>query len=66
MDDLKKGHAVYYSSCTKCHGAKDVTGYSEPDLKKVVDGMSEKASLNAADKEAVWRYALAVNLASKK
>ena len=66
MDDLKKGHGVFYGACTNCHGAKDVTGYTETDLKKVIDGMSQKASLSDTDKDAVWKYALALNLSAKK
>jgi cytochrome c2 len=66
MDDLKKGRSVFYGACTNCHGVKDVTGYTEGDLQKVIAGMSEKASLSDADKDAVWKYALALNLSAKK
>jgi mono/diheme cytochrome c family protein len=66
MDDLKKGRSIFYGACTNCHGAKDVTGYTEADLQKVVNGMSQKASLSDPDRDAVWKYALAVNLSAKK
>jgi hypothetical protein len=66
MDDLKKGHDIFYGACTNCHGAKDVTGFDEERLRKTIDAMAPKAKLSETEKEAVWRYALAVNLAAKK
>jgi hypothetical protein len=66
MDDLKKGHSIFYGACTNCHGAKDVTGYTEEKLKDVIDAMAPKASLTEVEKDAVWKYALAVNLSAKK
>lgn len=66
MEDLKKGHDIFYGACTNCHGAKDITGFSEDHLRKTVDQMAPKAHLSDEEKQAVWKYALAVNLASKK
>lgn len=66
MDDLKKGHSIFYGACTNCHGAKDVTGYSQEQLQSVIDQMAPKAKLSDSEKKDVWRYALAVNLSAKK
>lgn len=66
MDVLKQGHGIYYGACTRCHGAKDVTGYTEDKLKTVVDKMASKAKLSDTEKDAVWKYALAVNLSTRK
>lgn len=66
MADLKKGHDIYYGACTNCHGAKNVSGFTEEHLKNTIDQMAPKARLSDAEKDAVWKYALAVNLASKK
>jgi cytochrome c2 len=66
MADLQKGHSIFYGACTNCHGAKNVSGYSESELKNVINQMSAKAKLSDSDKDAVWKYALAVNLSSKK
>jgi hypothetical protein len=66
MNDLKTGHSIFYGACTDCHSAKDVTGFTEEQLKKTIDIMAPKAKLAESEKAAVWKYALAVNLASKK
>jgi hypothetical protein len=63
MDQLKKGQNVYNTACTKCHGAKDVTPYDEQKLSAIMDNMAEKAQLTADEKNAVWRYAIAVRSA---
>jgi uncharacterized protein YcfL len=60
MDQLKKGHSIFYGACTNCHGAKNITNYTEQELAGVLDQMAPKAKLSADEKEAVWRYALAV------
>jgi len=62
MNDLSQGHSIFYGACTKCHGAKDVTGYNEEKLKNVIDRMSKKAKLTDPEKDAVWKFALAKNL----
>jgi mono/diheme cytochrome c family protein len=66
MADLDRGHAIFYGQCTNCHGAKNVSGYPEDALRSIMSDMSKKAKLADTEKEAVWKYALAVNLASKK
>jgi trimethylamine-N-oxide reductase (cytochrome c) len=66
MADLKKGHQIFYGACTNCHAPKDVSGYSAGDLKAIIGTMASKAELSEQDKEAVWRYALGVNLSAKK
>jgi cytochrome c5 len=63
MDQLKKGQNLYSTACTKCHGAKDVTPYTEDKLSAIMDNMAEKAQLSADEKTAVWRYAIAVRSA---
>lgn len=64
MDQLKKGHAIFTSPCTNCHRIKDVKLYNdELRLKAVMDNMSDKAELSTADRDAVWKYAMALRLA---
>ncbi|MEO6301563.1 MAG: hypothetical protein ABIP51_00195 [Bacteroidia bacterium] len=66
MEDLTKGHTIFYGACTNCHGAKDVAGYEQDKLQKVIDRMASKADLSSVEKDAVWKYALAINLSAKK
>ena len=63
MDQLKKGQNIFNTSCTRCHAAKDVTPYTEKELSGILDNMAEKAELKADEKDAVWKYAMAVRLA---
>jgi hypothetical protein len=65
LDELKQGHSIFYGACTRCHGAKNVTGFSEEKLQNVITRMSKKAKLTEPEKDAVWKYALAVNLKAK-
>src|SRR4051812_5316515 len=52
MDDLKQGHSIFYGACTRCHGAKDVSGFTEEKLQSVVERMSKKAKLTDPEKDA--------------
>lgn len=62
LDELKKGQNIFNGSCTRCHAAKDVTPYQEKELAGILDNMAEKAALSKTEKDAVWKYALAVRL----
>lgn len=53
---LKDGHTIYYGACTKCHNPKDISGYAEDELSKVLDQMAVKAKLSSMQKEDVWKY----------
>jgi hypothetical protein len=59
-EELEKGHSVYTGACTKCHGTKDVTVYTEPRLLEIVDVMAKKSKLTPEDKQALIRFAVGV------
>ena len=65
MAELKKGQAVYKGACTKCHGTKDVTAYTEPKLLEIVDVMSKKAEITAEEKQALIKFAVGVRATLK-
>ncbi len=58
--ELEKGYSVYTGACTKCHGTKDVTVYTEPKLLEIVDVMAKKSHLVPEDKQALIRFAVGV------
>jgi cytochrome c5 len=64
-EELQKGHAIYTGACTKCHGTKDVTVYTEPKLLEIVDVMAAKSNLIPAEKQALIRFAVGVRATSK-
>jgi nickel-dependent lactate racemase len=66
LEDLKKGHAIYYSSCTRCHGAKKITKWNEKEWVGILDNMAQKAKLTSAEKDATWKYIMAVRLSATK
>ncbi len=65
MDELQKGHSIYYGACTRCHGAEPITKYDEKQWVGILDEMAGKAQLSAAEKDATWKYIMGVKLASK-
>jgi hypothetical protein len=65
MEELKKGHSIYTGACTKCHGTKDVTVYTEPTLLEIVDVMAKKAEITAEEKQALIKFAVGVRATSK-
>lgn len=65
MDQLSKGHSIYFGACTKCHGSKNIARRDEKEWTEVLNEMAPKAHLEADEKEAVWRYIMSVKLASK-
>lgn len=65
MDQLKKGHGIYYGACTRCHGAKTITNWDEKEWVGILDNMAQKAALLPEEKDAVWKYIMGVKLAAK-
>lgn len=65
MEELKKGHSIYTGACTKCHGTKDVTVYTEPKLLEIVDVMAKKAKITVEEKQALIKFAVGVRATSK-
>ncbi|HTA63624.1 MAG TPA: hypothetical protein VK835_14260 [Bacteroidia bacterium] len=67
IDALKQGHDVYYGgACTRCHGAKKITNFSEDELPGIIENMARKAKISAEEKDAVLKYVMGVKLASAK
>lgn len=65
IEGLLKGHSVYTGACTRCHGTKDITVYTEEKLFRIVDVMAKKADINPQEKQALLRFAIGVRAASK-
>lgn len=57
---LKDGYAVYIGPCTNCHGKKDIFSRSEKDWQDDIDRMAPKAEISDKDKDALWKYILAM------
>jgi len=59
IQSMNAGYTILTTKCEKCHGPKNITKFSENDLKKVLDKMAVKAKLSDQEKESVTRYILA-------
>jgi len=66
IDALKKGHDLYYGTCTNCHGAKKITSFSAEELPGIINHMAKKAKISDEEKDAVLKYVIGVKLASTK
>jgi hypothetical protein len=66
MDVLKRGHDLYYGTCTNCHVAKKITNFSAEELPGIIDHMAKKAKISAEEKDAVLKYVMGVKLTSAK
>ena len=61
MDQLKTGYQIYtQGACVKCHNAKDIYRYDEARWQPIMDNMAMRAKLSDSDKDAVWKYVLAI------
>jgi mono/diheme cytochrome c family protein len=59
LTTINSGHAIYTTKCAQCHGAKEITDYTEEAWKPILDNMAKKARLTEEEKETVRRYILA-------
>jgi mono/diheme cytochrome c family protein len=66
MEDLKKGHDIYYSSCSSCHKAKTITKETAEEWPGILDNMAKKAKISDEQKDAVYKYITGVLVSAKK
>lgn len=64
-EELQRGHSIFTGACTKCHGTKNVTKYTEEKLLGIVDVMAKKAELTSIEKQALIRFAVGVRATAK-
>ena len=56
---LQRGRQLFVHRCIECHTLPPIWKYSNEDWPKIVNDMSHRASLKAADREGVIAYILA-------
>lgn len=67
LEKLKQGYQIYAKgACTNCHGVENIYKFKEAEWKSICDDMSEKAALTAVQKEAVYKYVLAIKYANPR
>lgn len=63
MQTLNEGYVIYSGPCTKCHRKKKIFKRTEEEWKKSVNRMAPKSKLTEIQKDALWKYILAMRAA---
>lgn len=63
METLKQGHALYTGVCTNCHQPKNIYSRPEGAWPEVLADMAHKAKISDSEKDAVYKYVIAVKAA---
>ncbi len=66
IDNLVKGHSIYYGACLRCHEAKNINDYGLDEFSDILNNMARKAKLTPEEKDAVLRYAVSIKLSNAK
>ncbi|MES2284058.1 MAG: hypothetical protein V4547_00135 [Bacteroidota bacterium] len=67
LEKLKEGHTIYTAgACTNCHGAINIYQYAETQWKGIVEDMAQRAYLSDVQKDAVYKYVLAIKATQPK
>jgi len=66
MDDLKNGYEIYNKgACVSCHGAKNIYKRPTDHWKGIIDDMAARAALSSSQKDAVFKYVMAIKATQK-
>lgn len=67
LDRLKTGHSIYtQGACINCHGAVNIYKYTELQWTNIIDDMALRARISYIDKDAVYKYVLAIKATQPK
>ena len=67
LAQLSEGHTLYtQSACIGCHKPKNIYKYDEASWKGIIDNMANLAKITASQKDAVYKYVLAIKAVQPK
>jgi hypothetical protein len=67
LEKLKEGYALYTGSeCMACHKPKSIYKREEARWKGIIDDMAKKAKISDTQKDAVYKYVLAIKATQPK
>jgi hypothetical protein len=67
LERLKEGHAIYIgATCVRCHEAKSIYALETAKWKGVLEDMAQKANISDIQKDAVYKYVLAIKATQPK
>ena len=67
LEKLREGYKIYtQGACVNCHTPQNIYAHSEDQWEGIVDDMSQKANIPDDQKEAVYKYVLAIKATQAK
>jgi cytochrome c1 len=66
METLHTGYTIYTGECTNCHGAKSIYKRTVEEWPGIIDDMAQKSNLTAIQKDAVYKFVLAIKATQPK
>jgi hypothetical protein len=64
LEQLKQGHMIYsLGACIQCHKAMSIYQRNEAQWAIIIDDMAKRARISETQKDAVYKYVLAVKAA---
>jgi hypothetical protein len=66
LQTLTDGHSIYIGTCVGCHEAKNIYSRAEESWPIIIDDMAYRSKLTATQKDAVYKYVLAIKATQPK
>ncbi len=67
LDKLNEGHVLYTKgACRGCHEAQSIYKFGEGQWYSIIEDMARKANITDAQKDAVYKYVLAIKATQPK
>ena len=66
LQTLTNGYTIYTGACTNCHDAMNIHTRTTEQWQNIIDEMAPRANLTATQKDAVYKYVLAIKATQHK
>ncbi|MDP2385732.1 MAG: cytochrome c [Bacteroidota bacterium] len=67
LEKLQEGYKIYtQGACINCHGAENIYAHTEDQWEGIIDDMAQKARISDPEKDAVYKYVLAIKATQAK
>jgi len=67
LDKLREGHLIYtQGACINCHNPVSIYQFGEAQWKDIIDDMASRTQITDAQKDAVYKYVLAMKATQPK
>ncbi len=67
IEQLREGYSLYTSgACINCHSPKNIYSIPDDQWKDIIDNMAWQAHITDTQKDAVYKYVLAIKMTQSK